>query len=82
MSAVVGLLVRSVPHAVAIPSSAAVRDENRDTVWVADNGKAKRRLVRLGAEGGAFVEVREGVKPGDQVVVLGAERARKGQTPQ
>jgi HlyD family secretion protein len=79
MSAVVGLLVRSVPDAVAVPASAVVRDENRDTVWVAENGRARKRVVRLGAQGDAFVEVREGVKPGDRVVVRGAERVREGQ---
>jgi multidrug efflux pump subunit AcrA (membrane-fusion protein) len=79
MSAVVGLLVRSASNAVAVPSSAVVRDANRDTLWVAENGKAHRRLVQLGAEGDAFVQVREGVKPGDQVVVRGTERVREGQ---
>jgi hypothetical protein len=79
MSAVVGLLVRSVPHAVAVPASAVVRDANRDTVWVAENGNARRRLVVLGAKGDSYVEVREGVKPGDQVVIRGAERVREGQ---
>jgi len=79
MSAVVGLRVRSVTDAVAIPSSAVVRDGNRDTLWVVANGKARRRAVRLGAEGDAFVEVREGVKPGDRIVIRGAERVREGQ---
>jgi len=79
MSAVVRLRVRSVTDAVAIPSSAVVRDGNRDTLWVVANGKAHRRAVQLGAEGDAFVEVREGVKPGDRVVIRGAERVREGQ---
>jgi HlyD family secretion protein len=79
MSAVVGLEVRSVANAVAVPSSAVVRDGNRDTVWVVDNGRATRRTVRLGAQGDEFVEVRDGVKPGDRVVIRGAERVREGQ---
>jgi len=79
MSAVVGLQVRSVPDAVAVPSSAVVRDGNRDTVWVVERGRAGRRAVRLGAQGDAFVEVIEGVKPGDRVVIRGAERVREGQ---
>jgi HlyD family secretion protein len=79
MSAVVGLQVRSVRNAVAVPSSAVVRDGNRDTVWVVERGTARRRMVRLGAQGDAYVEVREGVKAGDRVVVRGAERVREGQ---
>jgi HlyD family secretion protein len=79
MSAVVGLQVRSVPDAVAVPSSAVVRDGSRDTLWVVESGQARRRSVRLGAEGDAFVEVREGVRPGDRVVIRGAERVRQGQ---
>lgn len=82
MSAVAGLLVRSAPHAVAVPSSAVVRNAGRETVWVAENGKARRRQVRLGALGDAYVEVLEGVKPGDQVVIRGAERVKEGQKVQ
>lgn len=47
-------------------------------VFVIDGGIARRRLVRLGLESGAVIEVRDGVKEGDLVVVRGAERLSDG----
>jgi len=79
MSVVVALRVREAQDAIAVPSSAVLRDGARDTVWVVERGRAERRVVRLGAQGDAYVQVVEGVQPGDRVVVRGAERVREGQ---
>jgi multidrug efflux pump subunit AcrA (membrane-fusion protein) len=79
MSAVVDLRVRTSSDAVSVPSSAVFRAGARDAVWVVTNGVARERLVRLGAQGQARVEVLEGIEPGDQVVVRGADRVREGQ---
>jgi multidrug efflux pump subunit AcrA (membrane-fusion protein) len=43
------------------------------------NGVARERLVRLGAQGQARVEVLEGVEQGELLVVRGADRVREGQ---
>jgi multidrug efflux pump subunit AcrA (membrane-fusion protein) len=79
MSAVADLQVRTSRGAVAVPSSAVFRSGNRDAVWVVANGVARERLVRLGAQGQARVEVLEGVEEGEQLVVRGADRVREGQ---
>ena len=79
MSAVADLRVRSAKGAVAVPSAAIVRDGQRDSVWVVDGGVARRRVVRLGAQGDATVQVVDGVRPGQTIVVRGADRVQEGQ---
>jgi multidrug efflux pump subunit AcrA (membrane-fusion protein) len=43
------------------------------------HGKARKRLVRLGAQGQSRAEVTEGLRVGEQLVVHGADRVRAGQ---
>ena len=79
MSAVVDLQVRTAKDAVAVPAAAVFRDGRRDAVWVVENGDAQERVVQLGAQGQSRVQVVEGLKVGEQVVVRGADRVRDGQ---
>jgi multidrug efflux pump subunit AcrA (membrane-fusion protein) len=80
MSAVADLRVRTARGVVAAPAAAVFRDGTRDAVWVARaDGTATKRPVRLGAEGEDTVEVREGLRAGDRVVVRGADRVTEGQ---
>lgn len=79
MSAVADLRVRTATDAVSVPASAVVRDGARDAVWVLDGTVARRRVVTVGTQGEDVVEVREGVREGERVVVRGADRVREGQ---
>ncbi len=79
MSAVVRLTVRESPDAVAVPASAIVSSGRESVVWVARNGKAERRVVKLGAQGDAEVEILSGLAVGDRVVVKGADTVRPAQ---
>jgi HlyD family secretion protein len=79
MSAVTRLSVRTARAVVTAPVAAIFRDGRRDAVWVVVNGNARRRLVRLGAQGQSRTEVVEGLKAGERIVVRGADRVRDGQ---
>lgn len=79
MSAVADLQVRRAPGAVAVPASAVVREGSRDAVFVDDSGRAQHRFVTLGAQGDELVQVVEGVRVGDRVVVRGADSVKDGQ---
>jgi hypothetical protein len=79
MSAVADLRVRSAEGAIAVPSAAIVRDGQRDSVWVVVDGAARRRPVRLGAQGDATVQVVDGLRVGETIVVRGADRVEDGQ---
>ncbi|MEO7980779.1 MAG: HlyD family efflux transporter periplasmic adaptor subunit [Sporichthyaceae bacterium] len=78
MSAVVDLDVRTARDTVAVPAAAVFRDGRRDAVWVVLNGRARERQVRLGAQGESRVQVVEGLKIGEHVVVRGADQVRAG----
>ncbi len=63
------------PDAIVVPLAAVVRDENGDGVFVVIDGEtgpiAHRRKVTLGARSGNRIEIAEGLKAGDRVVVVG-----------
>jgi len=73
MSAVVDLRVRSAKNALAVPAAAVIRQGDRDAVWLVTNGRAHARVVRLGAQGDDYVQVLDGVRPGDRIVTKGAD---------
>lgn len=71
------------PDVVMILGRALVRRISEDgkvehLVYLADQGVAKLRLVKIGLRQGDFIEVTQGLKAGDPVVVLGNERLRDG----
>jgi len=79
MSAVADLQVRSVRNAVAVPASAVIRADNRDAVWVLAGTTARRRLVTVGTQGQDLVQITDGLKVGERVVVRGADKVSDGQ---
>jgi RND family efflux transporter MFP subunit len=67
--------------ALTIPAEAVVRDESgvlRVFVYEAKSLRAYSRRVSIGAAYDQEVEVREGVGPGDMVVIGGQHRVREG----
>lgn len=84
MSAVVDLVVASVSDAVAVPVTAVQRGVDAAaaeaaSVWVDADGRAERRVVQLGPEGDELVVVESGLRPGERVVVRGADTVQAGQ---
>ncbi len=80
MSAVADLRVRTARDAVAVPAAAIVRQGARDAVWVIDSrGRARTRVVTLGAQGDDVVQVTRGLEPGERIVVRGADVVTEGQ---
>jgi cobalt-zinc-cadmium efflux system membrane fusion protein len=62
-----------VREAIAVPVSAVMRHEGRAFVFVPEGeGRFRRREVQTGIEGGGFLEVKSGLKAGEQVVSRGA----------
>jgi RND family efflux transporter MFP subunit len=56
---------------VLIPTVAVVREGEDTAVFVAKDGKAERRTVRLGLGDGAHIEILSGVSAGEQIIVDG-----------
>jgi membrane fusion protein (multidrug efflux system) len=66
------------PKAVVIPEEAVVPAAGTNAVWVVVDGKVNRSPVTLGVRTPGFVEVTDGVKAGEQVVVGGLEMLAPG----
>jgi membrane fusion protein, multidrug efflux system len=56
---------------VAVPAEALIRDEGRTTVWVVEAGVARQRRVTEGANLNGFVQILDGVREGETVIVSG-----------
>ena len=65
--------------ALTVHKDAVVRKGQQALVFVAHDGKAERRPVRLGRTTGTRFEVLDGLAEGDLAIVRGNERLRPGQ---
>jgi membrane fusion protein (multidrug efflux system) len=54
-----------------VPKDAVITEDAAQSVFVVDNGKARRRTIRIGYSDSANYEVVEGLKSGDEVVTTG-----------
>jgi membrane fusion protein (multidrug efflux system) len=62
--------------AVVIPAEALIRGLADVSVFVVEDGKAQRRVVRVGSRDGENVEILEGLQSGDRLIFRGMQRAR------
>lgn len=79
MSAVAHLRVREAAGAVAVPAAAVRRVGDVDVVWTVADGRARQTPVTLGVQGPDLVEILDGIRPGDRIVVSGADQVTEGQ---
>ena len=68
--------------ALVVPRIALLDDEGDPAVFAIRGGKAVRVPVKLGYLDGAWAEIRNGIKPGEQVVVAGKTALRDGSVVQ
>jgi multidrug efflux pump subunit AcrA (membrane-fusion protein) len=65
------------PEVLAIPRDAVMEEEGKQFVYLVEGNKAARKSILTGIEQDRFLEVKEGLKEGDQVVVRGQEAIRE-----
>ncbi|WP_051273493.1 efflux RND transporter periplasmic adaptor subunit [Desulfotruncus alcoholivorax] len=58
---------------LVVPREAVVKIDGRDNVWVINDNKAVSRPVTTGASDGKNIEIKDGLKEGEQVVVSGQD---------
>jgi membrane fusion protein (multidrug efflux system) len=73
-----GILRRRYDKAIVIPSTALVRLQNGIAAMVVENGVARQRIVRIGANSGDSTMVAEGLSQGDLLIVTGAFQVSEG----
>ncbi|MCL5045619.1 MAG: efflux RND transporter periplasmic adaptor subunit [Actinobacteria bacterium] len=71
MFAEVDLVTNQRSRVVTIPSEAVLGRAGKPKVFVLEGGVARERSVKMGLSDGKSVEVTEGLKAGDQVIVAG-----------
>jgi len=69
-------------NALVIPRTALLEDGNAPAVFTVKADKAVRTALKLGYVDGEWVEVREGLREGDPVVVAGKAALREGSAVQ
>jgi len=63
-------------EALTVPEESVLVDDEGIAVYVITDNKAERRTVLLGQRSFGMVEINEGVRAGEQVVVKGIQRVR------
>ena len=75
----VHLLVDTLHHQTVVPVAAIQRGSSGSYVFVVTPGKTVlQRNVKTGVQDGDKIQILDGIKPGDTVVVDGADRLRDG----
>ena len=78
MFASISLVLEEKKNAPVIMKEAIVGREPSAYVFVVNGGTAHSRDVKLGIQDGEWYEVREGLKAGDLVAIMGQQRLRDG----
>jgi membrane fusion protein (multidrug efflux system) len=78
MFARVAIIYERKPDALQIPRTALLDGDGPPKVFVVKDGKAAERSVKLGLSNGAWIEVTDGLKDGEQVVVVGQGAVKPG----
>jgi len=82
MYADVTLEIEALANVLVIPDSALVVEGAKKFVWVVRDGTAHRVQVETGLDDGNQLEVRSGLKGGEQVVVAGKDGLAEGKAVQ
>jgi membrane fusion protein, multidrug efflux system len=78
MFARVGVVYDTREDVPLVPIEAVISEDARTSVFVVSDGQAERRNVRTGYRDNGWVEIVEGVAPGERVVVTGQAALRQG----
>jgi membrane fusion protein, multidrug efflux system len=78
MFARVAIVYERKPDALQIPRTALLDGDGPPKVFVVKDGKAVERAVKLGLSNGAWIEITDGLKDGEQVVVVGQGAVKPG----
>lgn len=70
--------IKSQLNALIIPSIAVINKNGHDIVYIAKEGKALERKVRLGVSDDERIEVVEGLNEGDWIIITGQQSLQDG----
>jgi RND family efflux transporter MFP subunit len=64
--------------ALVIPSDSFIKEGDKTYVFVADNGKAVKKVITVGISDGVKTEVISGLNPGEQLIIAGQSTLKDG----
>ncbi len=67
-----------VEDAILVPAEAVIPGLSDKTVFVLNDGRAARRVVRTGTRTERAVQILEGLRPGETIIVSGLQQVRHG----
>jgi membrane fusion protein (multidrug efflux system) len=73
------IVKKTLPEAIVVPYYSVISRNNEQYVYVEEDGVAKKRNIRLGVMEKWLVEVVEGLKSGDRLIVEGHRDVEDGQ---
>jgi len=79
MTAQVSLALRKMANAVCVPVAALRVDGSERAVFVVEGGRARLTKVKTGVESPEFVQIVDGLRGGEQVVVAAAGALKDGE---
>lgn len=80
MFARIEVVLKEKPDALAVPREAVLEEEGKRFVFLVEGNQAIRKPVVTGIEQDRLIEIVEGVKDGDKIVVRGQESLRDRST--
>ena len=80
VTAEIKVLVYENPKAIIVPRNLLMKDEKGYYLFTENNGKAVKVYAENGQESGIYYELSKGLKPGDRLIVKGAEQLENGTT--
>ena len=78
MFARVEIVKRQITNGISVPLYAVINRNNERIVYIVNDEHVHARTVELGLMDGWKVEIKSGLKTGDQVVVIGQKRCQPG----
>jgi membrane fusion protein (multidrug efflux system) len=79
MYAAVQIVLESKSDALIVPVSAVLTEKNESAVFTVADRTARRLSVKTGISDGARIEIREGLRPDQPVILLGKQALKDGQ---
>jgi len=80
MFAKIEMVLKENPNALAVPRDAVLKEDGKEFVFAVEGNQAFRKPVVTGIEQERLIEIVEGVKDGDKIVVRGQESLKDRST--
>jgi HlyD family secretion protein len=74
------LLIEEKPNVLMLPRGPFVEQDGGRIVYLVENGIARRKPIRLGATSVSAVQIAEGLKAGDKVVISGTDSFERAES--